>query len=265
MKKIYLFAVIFALIAGFATFFFVNSLQHNSSITGVEEADVVVAIQDIEPDTPAKPDMFQTIRIPVSAITYGTLTDVNDVDGLIVKEKIFKGEQVMTAKMASVTEDVNLPEYNGEYHLSYHLEKGNYAYTFKADDPDTVAYFIKKNDYINIYAPNETGPILKNIKVLAIGTYSDEKLRIEGTETTSYALFTVSLTEAQIEKIMKFDDAHANTDTFHVVLVPYTEGANIPVTKANRKNNDTVQVREPVTNRGMGEITTTAPETTKAK
>lgn len=263
MKKIYLFAVIFALIAGFATFFFVNSLQHNSALTGVEEADVVVAMQDIEPDTVAKPEMFQTIRVPVSAITYGTLVNAEDANGLVVTQKILKGEQVLASKLAQMGEGTDGRSYNGEYRLSYHLEKGSYAYTFKADEADAVAYFIKKGDYINIYDSTESGPVLKNVKVLQIGTYSDEKLSNDGTETTTYALFTVSLSEKQIEKIMKFDDAHSNTDTFHVVLVPYAEGADIKTTK---KNNDTnAQAKEPATNYGMGEITTTAPETTKAK
>lgn len=265
MKKIYLFAVIFALIAGFATYFFVNSLQHNSSITGVEEADVVVALQDIEPDTPVKPEMFQTIRIPVSGITYGTFSSVADIDGLVVKEKIFKGEQVMTSKLISTSDNINLKEYNDEYHLSYHLTNGNYAYTFKADTPDAVAFFVRKGDYINVYDSRINGAVLKNVKVLEIGTYSQHQASPDGSGTEQYELITVSLTEAQIARMMKVDDTHTDSDLFHVVLVPYTEGAAIPTTRANPVNNGTAQVREPVTNRGMGEITTTVPETTKAQ
>lgn len=263
MKKIYLFAVIFALIAGFATFFFVNSLQHNSSITGVEESDVVVAVQDIEPDTVASPEMFKTIRMPVSSITYGTFSNADEISGLVVKEKIYKGEQVMSAKFASVTDDVNLQEYNGEYHLSYHLEKGNYAYTFKADEPDAVAYFIKRGDYINVYdiRKSDPGPVLKNVKVLEIGMYSDRKMADEGTETTSYTLITVSLTEKQIEAFIPYDETHSNADPFHVVLVPYAEGAGLSASSSDSGS----KAKSPATNNGMGELETPEPKTEKAR
>ena len=88
MKKIYLFAAIFALIAGVATFFFARSLSDSAKTENVESANVVIALQDIEPDMVVTPSMFETVNLPVSAVTYGTLVNAYDIDGYVAAEKI---------------------------------------------------------------------------------------------------------------------------------------------------------------------------------
>lgn len=269
MKKIYLFAVIFALITGFATYFFVNNLKHNSNVTGVEEADVVVALQDIEPDTVVKPEMFRTVRLPVTAITYGTLVNISDIDGYVVTQKILKGEQVLASKLTLIDKDKDGLEYNGEYRLSYHLEKGEYAYTiFSATVEDTVARFIRRGDYINLYYGKKL--ILENIKVLEIGKYADRKMELQqGTEILEYDHLTLSLTKKQIETLLEMDNAPSGND-FSIALVSYAEGAKLTTLPEKTTVNEfgetekVTRVREPVTNRGMGEIETTTTTTTKA-
>ena len=280
MKKIYLFAVIFALIAGFSTYFFVNGLQHNAAITGVAEADVVVALQDIEPDTVVTADMFTVVRLPESSISYGTVAKASDITGWIASEKILKGEQVQVAKLTKIDNKAerNDLEYDGEYRLSYHIEKGHYAYTLRIDDCDAVAYFIRKGDFVNVYfdkyalpAPPKATPILRNVKVLEIGTYADHKAAVGGNEITIYTLITLSLTENQIKTILDYENELDHGNHFALALVPYAEGANITTLpeKTTVNENGEVEkvtlVEEPVTNRGMGEITTEPPTTTTAK
>ncbi|MCQ2484061.1 MAG: Flp pilus assembly protein CpaB [Clostridia bacterium] len=277
MKKIYLFAVIFALIAGFSTYFFVNGLQHNSAITGVAESDVVIALQDIEPDTVIKSEMLKVVRLPESSITYGTAVKASDIEGWVVTEKIFKGEQVQVAKLAKLDENGGKGglEYDDGYRLSYHLDKGHYAVTISVANTDAVGFFIRRGDYINIFLDNHLStpvtenPLLRNVKVLELGTYADHKANAEGIETTNYDWITVSLTEAQIKKLLPYENEHSEGVHFLVALVPYAEGANIttlPEKTTVNENGETVtvpRVEEPVTNRGMGDIqaetTTTAP------
>jgi Flp pilus assembly protein CpaB len=267
MRKIYLFAVIFALIAGVATYFFVNSLQHNSAVTGVKESDVVIALEDIEKDTIVTPDMFQVVKLPVSSITYGTLLDANEVNGFMATETIRKGEQVLASKLTDLREDDTDLESNGEYRLSYHLGEGQYAYTIAVDTNgvNSVAYFLRAGDYINIYdqfASAKENPILKNIPVLEIGTYSDHKMVKSGVETTTFVLLTLSMDEKQIETLMDVEE------NIRIALVPYAEGASlttVPSTEpATDEEGSTVKeesLKEPHTNYGMGEITTAPPTT----
>ena len=48
MKKIYLIAVVIALAAGVATYFFASELKASKIVTGVDEASVLIALEDIE-------------------------------------------------------------------------------------------------------------------------------------------------------------------------------------------------------------------------
>lgn len=273
MRKIYLFAVIFALIAGVATYFFVNSLQHNSAVTGVQEADVLIALKDIEKDTVVTPDMFQVMRLPVSSITYGTLVNAQEVNGFMATETIRKGEQVLASKLTDLREDDTGLESNGEYRLSYHLGDGQYAYTITVESTNSIAYFLRAGDYINIYNRTEDAsknPILKNIHVLEIGTYSDHKMVSSGVETTTYLQLTLSLNEKQIETLLELDSAMDVDNDLRIVLVPYAEGASLTtvpdetVTDAQGNPVEEDVPAEPHTNYGMGEITTAPPTTAAA-
>ena len=265
MKKIYLFAVVFALITGFATYFFVDGLKHNSAITGESEAEVVIALQDINEDTVVTPAMFEVVKLPVSSITYGTVCSISDIDGFVVTEKIFKGEQVLASKLTLTDKDADGFEYNGEYRLSYHLEDGNYACSFEIGPENAISYFLRRGDYINIYHIGSDKPILKNVEVIEIGTYSDKKVSPSGADVNSYTLVTVSLTEKQIPEFLKYKG------NFSIALVPYAEGAQLttlPDKTTVNENGETVKVtrsREPSTNYGMGEIQTTTTTTAKAK
>ncbi len=269
MRKIYLFAVIFALVAGLATYFFVNSLQHNSAITGVEEADVLIAVIDIQKDTIVKPEMFQVTKLPVSSITYGTLVDPKEVTGFMANETIRKGEQVLASKLTDLREGDNGLESNGEYRLSYHLGEGQYAYTISVGETNSVACFLRSGDYIDIFtnrpAAEAKNPILKNIHVLYVGTYSDQKMVRSGVETTTYTLLTLCVTEEQIETLMEAGEG------IRIALVPYAEGASLTTVTTEPATDEAGNVvkegdlNEPQTNYGMGEITTAPPTTTEAK
>lgn len=215
MKKIYLFAAIFALVAGLATYFFINSLQHNSAVTGVEEAEVVIAAQDIEKGTPVTAEMFTVQKIPVTAVTPNTVSKVNDIVGYIATGKIFRGEQIVSGKLAKT---------GGGYRLSYDLQNGYYAYSIAVTETTAVGYFVKDGDFVNIYSPQDpkAEEKLKNVEVLSISTYSDNQLQSTGTEITAYTVMTLKLTKEQLDILTPIDSTQLK-----IALVSYTEGAGI--------------------------------------
>lgn len=268
MKKIYLFAVIFAIAAGFATYFFINGLQHNSVVTGVEEADVVVALRNIEKDTVVTPDMFTTVRLPVTAITYGTLARKTDVYGYVATEKILKGEQVLAAKLKNMSTASDGLEYNGEYRLSYHLEKGQLAYTLPVSEANAVGFFLRAGDYINIYSFDPTAPlpVLEKVEVLEVGVYTDKTLSMQGTPAATYSYITMALTEEQIENLLQFE-----LEQLKIALWSYTEGAELTtlpqktLTLPDGEKKTVPSEEEPLTNRGMGEVMTEPPTTVSSK
>lgn len=249
MKKIYLIAVVIALAAGLATYFFANELKTSKIVTGVDEATVLVALQDIDENTILTADMFQAVKMPVTAASFGTVSNVNDIIGYMSGVKIFKGEQLMTSKLIPVGEE------NAKERLSYQLPDGMYAYTISVEIENGVAFFIKEYDRINIYDKGlaSAEPALKNVPVIKLSDYSANIQQDNGTEITSYAVITLALTKEQIPKIMSIGSPR-------VVLVSYVEAYSLAddIAAAGVPED---QPEEPQTNYGMGEITTTPPTT----
>ena len=249
MKKIYLIAVVIALAAGLATYFFANELKTSKIVTGVDEATVLIALQDIDENTILTEDMFQTVKMPVTAASFGTVSDVKDIIGYMTGVKILKGEQLMKGKLVPVGEE------NAKDRLSYQLPNGMYAYTITVDIEKGVAFFIKEYDCINIYDRGlaSAEPVLKNVPVIKLSDYPANIQQDNGTEITSYAVITLALTKEQIPKIMAVDNPR-------VVLVSYVEAYSLAddIAAAGVPED---QPEEPQTNYGMGEITTAPPTT----
>ncbi len=248
MKKIYLIAAVVAIAAGFATYFFASELKTSKIVTGVDEATVLLAIEDIDKDTILTAEMFQEVKLPATAVSYGTLCDIKDVIGCMATENIYMGEQLMARKIERVGSEA------ADGRLSYQLANGMYAYTISVEIEDGVAYFIKENDYINIYdrLMASAEPTLKNVPVIKISDYTANIQQDSGTQITNYAVLTLALTKDQIPKLMSIAD-------YRIVLVSHLEShsladdiaaADIPEDRSE----------EPKTNYGMGEITTAPPE-----
>lgn len=250
MKKIYLIAVVIALVAGFATYFFASELKTSKIVTGVNEAAVLVAIDDIKKDTILTKEMFQTVKLPENAVSFGTVSNINDVIGFMATENIFAGEQLMARKVGAIGRE------DAKGRLSYQLSNGMYAYSITVDITDAVSYFPKEGDRINIYneAVPSPEPVLSNVPVLKIGDYPANKQQEGGVEITTYAVVTLALTKEQIPKLMELRGGYT------IVLVSYEEGHSL-VDDIEKASAPTGQSVEPPTNFGMGEITTSPPTT----
>lgn len=256
MKKIYLIAAVIALAAGVATYFFATELKTSKIVTGVDEATVLIALEDIDEDTILTKEMFQQVNLPANAVSFGTVCNIEDVVGYMSTEKVFKGEQLMARKLAPVGQE------NAKDRLSYQLANGMYAYTIYVEEENAVAYFIRENDRINVYndASPSAEPILKNVPVLKVGDYNANEQQENGTDIVSYLSITLALTKEQIPLLMGLEDPDATGDKlYRVVLVSYVEGHSLADDIANAMVPEN-RNPEPVTNAGMGELTTAAAE-----
>lgn len=259
MKKIYLIAAVIALVAGFATYFFASELKTSKIVTGVDEATVLVAVQDIDKDTILTKEMFQPIKLPQTAVSYGTISSINDIIGYMATDEILKGEQLMARKIALVGDE------KAEGRLSYELGNGMYAYTIYVSDENGVGYFIKEDDKVNVYNDNlpSAEPVLKNVPILRIGDYPSNILQDGGTEITSYRIVTLALTKEQIPKMMELENPDSESDKlYRLVLVSYAEAHELVDDIQNAQVPES-RNEVPVTNYGMGEITTSPPTTAK--
>ena len=252
MKKIYLIAAVIALVAGFATYFFASELKTSKIVTGVDEATVLVAVQDIDKDTILTKEMFQPIKLPQTAVSYGTISRINDIIGYMATDEILKGEQLMARKIALVGDE------KAEGRLSYELGNGMYAYSMTVEIENTISYFLKENDKVNIYnaAAPAAEPVLENVPVIRISNYPANIQQNAGVEITSFAEVTFVLSKEQIPKLMALNGA------VRMVLVPYAEAHELVDDIQNAQVPES-RNEVPVTNYGMGEITTSPPTTAK--
>ncbi len=251
MKKIYLIAAVVAIVAGFATYFFASELKTSKIVTGVDEATVVVAIEDIKKDTVLTKEMFQEIKLPVTSVSYGTVCSIKDIVGYMATDNIYMGEQLLARKIEPVGDE------KADGRLSYELSNGMYAYTISVEIENGVAFFIKEYDCINIYdkVSASAEPALKNIPVIKLSDYTANIQQDKGTEITTYAVLTLALTKDQIPKLMAVSNPR-------VVLVSHVESHSLAddIAAADIPEDRT---GEPKTNYGMGEITTAPPEEKK--
>lgn len=250
MKKIYLIAMVIALAAGLATYFFANELKTSKIVTGVNEATVLVALEDIDENTILTADMFEAIKLPQTAVSFGTVGEVNDIIGYMTSSRILKGEQLMAGKLVPVGTD------KAKDRLSYELADGMYAYSVSVSVENAVSYFIKENDKVNIYdraTPDK--PLLENVRVLKISDYPSNIQQDAGTEITSFVVMTLELDKKQISKMIPIE----GEGRFKAVLVSYVEAYELKddIVAADVPED---QPEEPQTNVGMGEITTAPPE-----
>ena len=256
MKKIYLIAVVVALVTGVATYFFANELKTSKIVTGVDDATVLIALADIDENTILTESMFQSVKLPVTAVSPGTVSDAKDIIGYMATSKILKGEQLMLGKIIPIGQKTDKGK------LSYQLEKGMYAYSVGIGIENGVSYFIKENDKVNIYDVHNPSaqPLLENVRVLKISDYPANIQQSAGVEITSYLVMTLELSKEQIAKMMTVDTPSQDDGLFRAVLVSHIEayGLDDDIANAGVPEN---QRPEPQTNYGMGELTPTPPTT----
>ncbi len=260
MKKIYLVAAVIALVAGFATYFFASELKTSKIVTGVDEATVLVAIEDIDENTIVTKDMFQAVKLPQTAVPYGTVSDINDVIGYMTVQKILRGEQLMSRMVVEIGEREADPQKNSQNsRLSYEFGNGMYAFTLTVSKDDAVSYFIKEYDKVNIYGGISASaePDVSNVTVIKISDYPANIQQDGGTEITSYMDIVLLVNKEQISKLLAM-----NSDSMRVVLVSYEEAYGLSDDIANASVPES-RNEVPVTNYGMGEITTAPPTTVK--
>lgn len=250
MKKIYLIAAVVALATGVATYFFANELKESKVVTGVEQATVFIANEDIDENTVLTKDMFTEKKVPADSVLSGAVTETDQIDGYMTTQKIFAGEQLVSKKLVLV----GAGESNDR--LSYQLENGTYAYSIFVGKENAVSYFLRVGDRINIYQdpPGSAEPVLENIEVIRIGEYFPGD---DGESATAYALITLVLTEEQIPKMMELEDPDSSNDvSYRIVLVPYSESIGIGVEEdaSAQEDTDILQIENPTEE-------TPAPET----
>ncbi len=194
MKKIYLVAVIFALLTGIAVYGFAGALEKASKR---EYTQVVVAIGEIPERTIITAEMLAIKEIPSEVVLPTAIREISVAIGLFTDNKIDPGEVLSSSKLHTQGEKTGT--------LNYFIPVGKRAFTISVDAVSGVSGFISPGDRIDILAnmslDKKEGDVItqvatslilsQNIEVLAAG--ASVKVEQNGVNI-SYATLTLAVT-----------------------------------------------------------------------
>ena len=231
MKKVYLIAVVFALIAGFATYFFASEIDKKTTIKDADTVEVIVAVNDMSQNSSITEEMFAEdagvfTKKTVVAADVNTETVVTKQDQLIGKvtiDPLYAGEPINIKRI----EDLG----GADVALSLKLPKGKVAYSFNAASVTSVDGYINEGDKVDVlvYDGNKkkSKVAYKNLPILRVSTATASKnASASGTTLTEYSTLTVVVTEKQALALYKIE----NESTFKLVL-KHRNNAPVPTTK----------------------------------
>ena len=211
MKKVYLIAVIFAIIAGVATYMFATEINSKTKFKDAEMVTVLVPAADIEKNVEITADMFEgdNPQIVTKEILAADATD-NYVKAQTELVDDAKDVHMITVDKLYANEPINknrLEDKNGEdVALSLKLPKGKVAYSFDAASVKSVDVLVSKKDD---QGKVKTEIAYKGLKILRVSTNADNSTASQnGTKITKYSTLTVEVTKKQSLKLYEIENKY---------------------------------------------------------
>ena len=212
MKKVYLIAVIFAIIAGFATFMFAKNLDAKTTIKDADTKVVYVALKDIDENTQIVESMFAedagyfTLKEVVAADADPNSITAEERDDLLLNkitaDAIYAGEQISSARL--------LDENADNVSLSFKLSPGMVAYSIAASNVNGVDGYIGKGDTVDIIvydgATGEASLEYEELPVIRVSNNSDNAAASSsGSAITAYSAITVEVTPDEALRLREIE------------------------------------------------------------
>ena len=193
MKKIYLAALILAVLTGIAVYFFAASLQKAAQ---KDYTDVVVAAVKISEKTVITKEMLTIKKIPTEAVHPFAVRKIEDAQGYFSDSNLEIDEPLLSSKLHKKGEKTS--------GLTYFVPQGKRAMTLEVDAVSGVGGFILPGDRVDILSVMVLGKAgdkenqvptsfiaVQNIEVLATG----KSIKVDNNgEQTEYTNITVAVT-----------------------------------------------------------------------
>ena len=212
MKKVYLIAVIVAIIAGVATYMFATEINSKTKFKDAEMVTVLVPTADIEKNVEITADMFEgdNPQIVTKEILAADATD-NYVKAQTELVDDAKDVHMITVDKLYANEPINknrLEDKNGDdVALSLKLPKGMVAYSFDAGSVKSVDGYISEGDTVDVLVSKtddqgkvKTEIAYKGLKILRVSK--------SGTKITTYNTLTVEVTKKQSLKLYEIESKY---------------------------------------------------------
>jgi len=144
MKKLYLIALLAALVVGFGVY---RVMEEISKPAETPRTVVVVAARDIPGKTMLTEDMVKLEAVATEALQPGYLESVEDAVGMVISSDVYAGEQIVSKRLVLTGTTV---EQNQT--LAYKLDEGMRAITISVGSSESQANMVKPGNCIDIYA-----------------------------------------------------------------------------------------------------------------
>ncbi len=219
MKKIYLIAVILALVTGIAAYSYFRSREAALQPEEIPMTTVVVSTAEIGEGVFITNDMVQLKPIPTEFVAAGALTTIGDAVGKVNKYRCMAGQQIVFDQLGS-TQDADI---TAGGRLSYMLSPGMRAMTVYVTEITGVAGYINPGDRVDILCTysfsvpdeDEAGGededeeiqvqssmvLLENISVLEAGIITQKLTEAAGAEKAVYSSLTLELSPEDAVKL----------------------------------------------------------------
>lgn len=218
MKKVYLIAVVFALVAGFATYFFATEITKKTTIKDADMVSVYVPSEDIPANSKITPEMLQgdapkfvVKEVVATDATPDAVKDIKDLANKVTIDPLYKGETVNSKRLQDI-DGANVA-------LSLKLPIGKVAYSFAAGSVTSVDGYIREGDTVDVLVYNadrkESQVKYSDLKILRVSTSSANKsASANGSSITEYSTLTVEVTEKEALDLYDIENQH----TYKLVL-----------------------------------------------
>lgn len=131
--------VVFAVLVGL--FAVLMASQWLNKQTSVEATRIVVATTDVNPGTRLTAEVLKLVEWPSGSLPVGSFTDLQQLDGRVLKTDLARGEAVLEVKLAPV---------GTQGGLSAVVAEGKRAMTVRVNDVVGVAGFALPGNYVDI-------------------------------------------------------------------------------------------------------------------
>jgi pilus assembly protein CpaB len=188
-------AVLLSLVTSMLLYNFLKNATKSSVVRA--EATVVVAGKNIAARTKITPDMVKEVKMPKEYIQPGAVTSVKTAVGIIARENITNGEQLLDRMLSLPGKATNFSDL---------IPPDKRALTVAVSEVTGVAGFIKPGDYVDVIVTfdsntagdNVSDMILQNVLVLAVNhdTQSNITGKVSAKETIKNAVKAMTVTLA---------------------------------------------------------------------
>jgi len=168
-RLLILIGIILALVSGFLVFKMLSTKPAKEEVPKkIETKKVVVAVQNLSPNTQIVPEAVTIMEKPVDEVPEGALISISQTRGKYTAVEIFQGDIITKEMLKSYEEIVS----ERPAHL---VPTGMVAFTIKVNELSSVAYNIQPGDLVDVLVSFALMDVDQDTQIIKTGPEGEEQ------------------------------------------------------------------------------------------